>query len=157
MSYSIFGYPDLDFRPSEMLRGTMGCWVQECPYCGYIHSTLNEPCDLSSEVIFKAHQEIESGFDWGQFPDKLNDSIRYSLAITLKRDNGCDEAADRFLNSTLWENFEALRFAKFGAMLAKSNDNRGAAEQFLRVAWFYDDEKKRAGSNTLEKNGHRAG
>ena len=142
MSYSIFGNPDLDFRPPPMFRNTMESWIHECPYCGYINTKLNEPCDLSLKEILDAHHEIESGFDWGQFPEKLHDVIRYTLAHTLKMKNGCDEAAERFLNSTLWDNFEALRFAKLGAMLAKSNDHHGAAEQFLRVAWFYDDQGK---------------
>ena len=142
MSYSIFGYPDLDFRPPSMLRETMGCWVDECPYCGYIHTKLDTPCDLSLEVILAAHHEIESGFDWGHFSDRLNSLIRDTLAHRLKKQNGCEEAAVRFLNSTFWEHFEALQFAKFGAMLAKLTDLQGAAEQFLRVAWFYDDESK---------------
>ena len=34
-----------------------------------------------------------------------------------------------------------LRFAKLGAMLAESDDYEGAVEQFLRVAWNFDDDR----------------
>lgn len=29
------GAPDLDTRPPEMMRSTIGSWVQRCPHCGY--------------------------------------------------------------------------------------------------------------------------
>lgn len=103
LSYSTFGYPDLDFRPPSMYRQTMDYWMQECPNCGYVNTQLNQPSDLPKETIFNIYHEIESGFDWGQT--------------------------------------YAIRFAKLGAMLAKSNDYCGAASQFLRVAWIFDDHR----------------
>lgn len=40
-SYSQFGAPDLDFRPAEMLRGTMRYWIMVCPHCGYAAKKLS--------------------------------------------------------------------------------------------------------------------
>jgi hypothetical protein len=37
-----FGFPDLDFRPPEMMRSTIGSWLQECPSCGYCAESLEE-------------------------------------------------------------------------------------------------------------------
>lgn len=34
-STSSFGAPDLDLRPAEMARSTIGYWVQRCHRCGY--------------------------------------------------------------------------------------------------------------------------
>lgn len=35
MSFSTFEGPDLDYRPSQMLRSTMKYWIMVCPHCGY--------------------------------------------------------------------------------------------------------------------------
>ena len=102
-SYSLFGYPDLDFRPQAMYRETMDYWVQECPNCGYVNTQLDKPCDLPKEKILNIYNKIESAFDW--------------------------------------KKSYAVRFAKLGAMLVNSGDSFGAAEQFLRVAWVFDDDK----------------
>ena len=40
------GEPDLDFRPSEMLRSTMGYWINECPHCGYASGSLDDPTSV---------------------------------------------------------------------------------------------------------------
>ena len=41
-SSNTFGAPDLDLRPSEMMRSTMSWWVQECPHCGYVSKSLED-------------------------------------------------------------------------------------------------------------------
>ena len=41
-SSNTFGAPDLDLRPSEMMRSTMSWWVQECPNCGYVSKSLED-------------------------------------------------------------------------------------------------------------------
>lgn len=41
-STNTMGWPDLDTRPAEMQRSTMGYWVVECPGCGYCASDLEE-------------------------------------------------------------------------------------------------------------------
>ena len=43
------GAPDLDLRPSEMLRSTMGYWIQECPHCGYVAADLSEETTMTPE------------------------------------------------------------------------------------------------------------
>ena len=102
-SYSLFGFPDLDFRPQTMYRETMRYWMPECPNCGYANIPLNRLFDLPKETILKIIDDIKSGFHW-------------------------DETY-------------AIRFARMGAMLAESNDYQGAATQFLRVAWAFDDDR----------------
>ena len=140
LSYSTFGFPDLDFRPPKMLRDTMSCWIQDCPFCCYSNTELSRPCDLPPEVFLEIYQEIETGFDWKKLPDKLTEALRSSQFVSLKRLHGSDDISDRYINSTLWEYNEGIRFAKLGAMLAKLNDYSGAATQFLMTAWSFDDE-----------------
>ena len=48
-----FGSPDLDFRPPEMMRSTMGSWLHECPGCGYCAESLDE-ADAETVAIVKA-------------------------------------------------------------------------------------------------------
>ena len=36
------GGPDLDLRPAEMQRSTMGAWVQVCPNCGYVSANISD-------------------------------------------------------------------------------------------------------------------
>ena len=57
-----FGSPDLDFRPPEMMRSTMGCWLHECPGCGYCAECLDE-ADAKTVAIVKgdAFQSFRSG------------------------------------------------------------------------------------------------
>ncbi|MPM21709.1 hypothetical protein SDC9_68154 [bioreactor metagenome] len=58
-SYSLFGEPDLDFRPAPMLRGAMKYWLIECPNCGYVAKTLRRwPCASK-----KTLRQIYSGLD----------------------------------------------------------------------------------------------
>ena len=45
------GAPDLDLRPPEMPRSTMGCWVQECPSCGYVSSSVDEDTTINAEFL----------------------------------------------------------------------------------------------------------
>lgn len=58
-SYSLFGEPDLDFRPAPMLRSTMKYWLMECPNCGYVAKTLRRwPCASKKNL-----RQIYSGLD----------------------------------------------------------------------------------------------
>ena len=54
------GDPDLDLRPSEMLRGTMGMWVQQCPNCGYCNADLELETSVSFDYL--ASREYQSLF-----------------------------------------------------------------------------------------------
>ncbi|WP_027526627.1 hypothetical protein [Bradyrhizobium sp. Ec3.3] len=42
MSSNSFGSRDLDQRPSGMFRSTIGSWLQECPYCGYVAPSIDK-------------------------------------------------------------------------------------------------------------------
>ena len=42
LSSNAFGYSDLDFRPSEMMRSAMFMMVNMCPHCHYSNYHLNE-------------------------------------------------------------------------------------------------------------------
>ena len=58
-SYSLFGEPDLDFRPAPMLRSTMKYWLMECPNCGYVAKNLRgRPC-AAKETL----RQVYSGLD----------------------------------------------------------------------------------------------
>ena len=35
------GSRDLDFRPAEMYRSTMNSWLQECPHCHFISTSIS--------------------------------------------------------------------------------------------------------------------
>lgn len=43
----LFGSPDLDLRPPDQRRRTMGTWIQECPACGYISSKVSDPAHVT--------------------------------------------------------------------------------------------------------------
>lgn len=36
------GSPDLDLRPPESLRSTIGSWIQHCPACGYCSTDIGQ-------------------------------------------------------------------------------------------------------------------
>ena len=45
------GTPDLDTRPPEMLRSTMHWWIQECPHCGYVATSLENPTSVTNDFL----------------------------------------------------------------------------------------------------------
>ncbi len=51
-STNAFGSADLDLRPPEMQRSTMGCWLQLCPHCGFcapdLAKTKGDPSIIGS-------------------------------------------------------------------------------------------------------------
>ena len=50
-STNTYGSPDLDLRPPEMHRSTMDYWVQECPFCGYVYSSIEKNVNKSNNTI----------------------------------------------------------------------------------------------------------
>ena len=50
-SATTFSGPDLDLRPAEMLRGTMREWIQSCPKCGYVSSSISDPTSVTREWL----------------------------------------------------------------------------------------------------------
>ena len=45
------GGPDLDGRPGEMMRSTMGMWIQECPVCGVVAYDLEDECPVTEQWL----------------------------------------------------------------------------------------------------------
>jgi len=45
------GPPDLDLRPSEPLRSTMGGWLQQCPHCGYVAPDIAHAHPAAIEAV----------------------------------------------------------------------------------------------------------
>ena len=57
MSTNAFGSPDLDTRPPEMKRSTMDFWLQECPHCGYVASSLEKA--INCEIGYLSSSEYK--------------------------------------------------------------------------------------------------
>jgi len=73
MSSNTRGSPDLDQRPPKMYRWTIGSWLQECPYCGYVAPSID-----------KGDAKARSFLDTAEFR-------------TASRDPSSDPASRRFL------------------------------------------------------------
>lgn len=50
-STNSFGSPDLDLRPPGMERETMGVWVHECPYCGYVSHDVEQLSEVTLDWL----------------------------------------------------------------------------------------------------------
>lgn len=50
-STSAFGAMDLDTRPPALARHMNGCYVQECPHCGYANYSIDTPTAVSPEFF----------------------------------------------------------------------------------------------------------
>ena len=61
LSSNTSGSMDLDARPPEMQRSTMPCWVSECPHCGYVASSLENPIRCDAEFLKTAEYRNFSG------------------------------------------------------------------------------------------------
>ena len=65
------GYPDLDLRPSEMQRSTMGTWIHECPHCGYAAEDLEEDHNVSMDFLKSDGYIACDGYDFKSDLSKL--------------------------------------------------------------------------------------
>lgn len=81
MSTNSFGAPDLDLRPSEMMRSTMNMWVSECPECGYCRANLEEKTAVTRE--YAASKEYRS-----VFPEIAADALAVRFLREIK---GCEK------------------------------------------------------------------
>ena len=50
-SSNTFGSPDLDLRPAPMMRNTMRFWIQECPRCGYVSTSIDEKTSITLDYL----------------------------------------------------------------------------------------------------------
>lgn len=46
--------PDLDLRPGEPVRGTMGRWLQQCPHCGYAAPSIAKAHPAAAQAVAAA-------------------------------------------------------------------------------------------------------
>jgi len=58
-STNAFGSMDLDTRPPEMQRSTMGLWVHECAACGFVSEQLEEASESECEVTRSERYQAE--------------------------------------------------------------------------------------------------
>lgn len=58
-----FESPDLDGRPAGELRHAMEYWLEECPYCGYVNSSIYLQADLPAKSLHKAYAIIDASDD----------------------------------------------------------------------------------------------
>ncbi len=94
-SISAFGSPDLDLRPPEMARYTLGDQLQECPECGYVNGDLGRPTEGAAEAIrAESYVELRRRSD---IPEAASRFARYALLRQSDR-----RAAGRALLSAAW-------------------------------------------------------
>jgi hypothetical protein len=60
-SYSLFGEPDLDFRPPPMLRATMKYWPMECPNCGYVARDIRRWPWATKKTLRRIYSGVDTG------------------------------------------------------------------------------------------------
>jgi len=84
LSSNEFGSRDLDQRPAEMMRSTMGSWLQECPNCGYVAAALPQG-DERDRLFVQTHNYAALC----EFPQVSRLSSRFlrRVAIDAARDD----------------------------------------------------------------------
>jgi|GEM_PF-918295 len=82
-SCSVFGEPDLDFRPAEMLRSTMEAWVQECPHCGYVAVDIQKKPRLKETVLRQLYADAKGS---GTLPELALTFEKYALYLERRKD-----------------------------------------------------------------------
>ncbi len=99
-----FGSPDLDLRPAEMARSTMGTWLQQCPHCHFVNSDLNEPLATADQLL--ASEAYRKLINDAGIPELAKRFACYALLVegadpmgaaeaTLRAAWACDDADDR--------------------------------------------------------------
>lgn len=97
MSTNQMGWADLDQRPPEMMRSTMGAWLQECPSCGYVAKDLRKGDAGEREFVGSdGYQALRTG------PHVSLLSCRFLLAAALARFRNDREEAFYQTLSAAW-------------------------------------------------------
>ncbi len=81
------GEPDLDSRPPEMLRSTMGLWVHGCD-CGYISREVSDKSSVSREWLQSENYLMSEGL---HFKSIIADSF-YKGYLIKTYDNDIEDA-----------------------------------------------------------------
>ena len=71
------GGPDLDLRPAEMQRSTMGAWVQVCPNCGYVSANISDKHHVTKKWLQSENYLTCDGIDFAS--DLAKAFYRYYL------------------------------------------------------------------------------
>jgi len=84
-STNSFGSPDLDLRPPQMQRGTMGEWIQQCPACGYVSGRIdNDPGKVTKKWLKSKAYTRSDGIN---FRSGLADQFYKFYKISLLNEN----------------------------------------------------------------------
>lgn len=75
-STNSFGSPDLDLRPPEMQRSTMGAWLQECPHCRLVAPELAKPVGDPSRIT---SPEYRAALDDANLPPRARRFLAFGL------------------------------------------------------------------------------
>ncbi|MGN0701942.1 MAG: hypothetical protein ACI4KL_02045 [Lentihominibacter sp.] len=103
-STNALGSADLDLRPPEMQRSTMGMWVQECPDCGYVSGQVSDESTVTKQWLQSEEYVTCNGIDFKS--DSAKKFFKYYM-INLEDENqedsffailhaawACDDAND---------------------------------------------------------------
>ena len=104
-STNSFGAPDLDLRPPEMQRSTMPLWVQRCPRCGYVASSLSTSAGEARELVYSGEyktcygrefkSELAKKFYQHYLIMSANGKIKDTFYAALHAAWASDDALDR--------------------------------------------------------------
>lgn len=82
-SYSVFSSADLDFRPSDMLRGTMEAWIEQCPHCLYASKDISKSPHIKTDILKDIYEKAA-------FSENMNNLAlcfeKYALYLEYKKD-----------------------------------------------------------------------
>lgn len=97
-STSSFGSPDLDLRPPEPERSTMGYWVTACPECGYAAEELGE-ADEAAQAFVRSPAFAEVLVDVAALPERMRP---FAVAAAVGEARGDDAKAAQLHLWTAW-------------------------------------------------------
>lgn len=101
-----FGSPDLDLRPAPMARSTMYLWVEKCPHCGFVASSLDsakpvplawlesesyKSCDgnrFASSLATLFYQQYSLASQMGETEEAYRAALRAAWACDDRREKG---------------------------------------------------------------------
>ena len=144
-STNTYGSADLDLRPPEMHRSTMDYWVQECPFCGYVYSSIEKNVDKSNNTIPSKIYVAGWFYQSRGYLYALLDLI--GVYSKFKFANSKDIIQDPI------DGYLTRRFLKASLIAEEASNINAAANYALNAAWAADDALDRASATSCR---HRA-
>jgi hypothetical protein len=126
-STNAFGSPDLDLRPPEMHRSTMGAWLQECPHCRYVAPNLSRPVGDLSVIVGSEYCGLLAD---QRFDELARRFLAYALLISASDLEGAGQSRLR----------AAWVCDDYGRPDLATDCRTSAAECFKRLKPFEDSE-----------------